>query len=55
MGILWDYFREARERRADLMKDPAQIKQILAMGAEKARSIAIGTLELVRERVGVKY
>lgn len=55
VGILWDYFREARERRADLMKDPAQIKQILAMGAEKARNIGMGTLELVRERVGVKY
>ncbi len=54
-GILWEYFREAREERERLINDPGHIRQILRMGAEKAREIAIPTLELVRERVGVHY
>jgi len=55
VGILWDYFRDAREKRADLMRDPEQIRGILAKGAEKARAIAAGTIDLVRQNVGIKY
>ncbi len=54
-GILWDFFRDAREERARLLKDPGHIKQILAEGAEKARSIGSGTIDLVRKNVGTIY
>jgi len=54
-GILWDYFRDAREKRADLSKNPDQIRAILAQGAEKARAIAADTIDLVRRNVGIKY
>ncbi len=54
-GILWEYFRGPREERERLINEPGHIKQILRMGAEKARGIAIPTLDLVRERVGVRY
>ncbi|MBI5252567.1 MAG: tryptophan--tRNA ligase [Desulfomonile tiedjei] len=54
-AILWDYFRGPREKRETLMNDPEQIKQILRTGAEKARNIAKPTIELVRERVGIRY
>ncbi|MFZ5866550.1 MAG: tryptophan--tRNA ligase [Thermodesulfobacteriota bacterium] len=54
-GILWDFFRDAREERERLVKDPGYIREVLKKGAEKARSVALPTIELVRERVGVKY
>jgi tryptophanyl-tRNA synthetase len=55
VGHIWDYFKDARKKRAELAKDPGYLKQVLAKGAEKARERAIPTLELVRERVGLKY
>jgi len=55
VDLLWEFFREARERREVLAKDPGQVKAILAQGAIKARTKAISTLDLVRERVGLRY
>ena len=42
-----------RERYAELRPDEAALEQILAVGAEKAREIAAGTLAEVRERMGI--
>jgi tryptophanyl-tRNA synthetase len=55
LGILWDYFRGARDKRAELTRDPGFVHQVLAKGAEKARTIAVDTMSLVRERVGLRY
>ncbi|MGV1099807.1 tryptophan--tRNA ligase [Thiovibrio sp. JS02] len=55
VDILWEYFREARERRELLLADPGQVREILRHGAVKARGQAIKTLDLVREKVGLKY
>lgn len=55
LAILWDYFKDARDLRERLLKDEGHIRQILARGAEKARAIALPTMDLVRQRVGVKY
>jgi tryptophanyl-tRNA synthetase len=55
VGILWDFFNDAREKRASLMKDPQYIRNVLTMGAEKARAIATDTIETVRRRVGTRY
>lgn len=55
VGILWDFFHEAREKRARLMADPGYIRQVLAKGAEKARAIGRDTIEDVRRKVGAKY
>jgi tryptophanyl-tRNA synthetase len=55
VGILWEFFREAREKRARLAEDPQHIRNILTMGAEKARAIALDTIKIVRERVGISY
>lgn len=54
-GLIWDYFKEARAAKARLTKDPGYLLKVLAAGAEKARAKALPTLELVRERVGLKY
>jgi tryptophanyl-tRNA synthetase len=42
-----------RERYLQLAADPAAIEQVLQHGAERARSIAAGTVADVRERMGV--
>jgi tryptophanyl-tRNA synthetase len=54
-GILWDYFAGPREERKRLMADQGHIRKILAEGAEKARTIALPTLNDVRKRVGIAY
>jgi len=54
-GLIWDYFREAREKRQELLNDPAYLKEVLVKGAQKAREKAAPTLDLVRNRVGLKY
>jgi tryptophanyl-tRNA synthetase len=54
-GILWDFFSDARAERARLIADPGHIRQVLATGAEKVRAIGGPTLDLARQRVGVKY
>ncbi len=55
VGILWEFFRDAREERARLAEDPQHIRNILTRGAEKARAIAMDTIKAVRERVGISY
>jgi tryptophanyl-tRNA synthetase len=55
VGILWDYFRDAREERTRLINDPGHLRDVLAKGADKAREIATPTLNLVRKRVGTRY
>jgi len=55
VDLLWEFFGEARTRREMLIKDPGHVQAILAQGAVKARAKAAVTLDLVRERVGLKY
>jgi len=55
VDILWEYFREAREKQQQLLADPEQLRAILKKGAVKAREKATVNLDLVRERVGLKY
>ena len=55
LDILWEHFKEAREKREQLLDDKTYLRKILKQGAEKARSKALPTLEMVRERVGLKY
>jgi tryptophanyl-tRNA synthetase len=55
VDLLWEFFGEARERREMLAKDVGQVKEILARGADKARAKATVTLDLVRDRVGLRY
>jgi tryptophanyl-tRNA synthetase len=49
------YFAEAHRKKAEYLEDPAMLRDILKKGADKARVKAMVTLDLVRERVGLKY
>jgi tryptophanyl-tRNA synthetase len=55
LDLLNDKFGEARKKKQQYLGDPAMLREILAKGAEKAREKAIVTLDLVRNRVGLKY
>ena len=47
------HFAPFRERRAEIVADPAYVNRVLAEGAEKARIIARQTLNRVRAAVGL--
>jgi tryptophanyl-tRNA synthetase len=54
-SLIWDFFAEARGKRERLQSDHEQIRDILKAGAEKARTKALPTLEMVRQKVGLAY
>ncbi len=55
LEMISETFAEARQKKAQFMADPAQLRAILRQGGEKAREKAAVTLDLVRDRVGLKY
>jgi tryptophanyl-tRNA synthetase len=55
LDLLNDKFGAAREKKKEYLSDPAELRAILARGADKAREKATVTLDLVRDRVGLKY
>lgn len=50
----WDFFAPMRERRRDLLEEPAYVKNMLAEGASRAREEANGVLARVRKAVGLR-
>jgi tryptophanyl-tRNA synthetase len=54
-SLIWDFFTEARVKREKFQRNPEQIREILKAGAEKARTKALPTLQMVRKRVGLAY
>lgn len=55
LDLINDKFSDARAKKEEFLKDPEMLRQILKNGAEKARQKATVTLDLVRERVGLRY
>jgi tryptophanyl-tRNA synthetase len=55
LDLLNEKFAGARRKKAELLADPASLRAILAKGGAKARAKAAVTLDLVRDRVGLKY
>jgi len=55
LDLLDTKFGEARRKKAEFLADPEMLRNILTKGAEKAREKAVITLDLVRDRVGLKY
>ncbi len=50
--VLVEWVRPFQERTRTFLDDPAQLDKVLAIGAEKARSVAEVTLRRVYERIG---
>ncbi|WP_420208513.1 tryptophan--tRNA ligase [Candidatus Electronema sp. JC] len=53
--LIRDCYAEARARRKELRANEDWLRQTLKQGAEKARAKAAVTLDLVRERTGLRY
>ena len=50
----WNYFAEARKRRAELVADPGYVDQVLAEGAERARTVARAVVRRARKAAGIE-
>jgi tryptophanyl-tRNA synthetase len=55
LDLISDYYADARQKKAEYLADPEMLRVILRKGAVRAREKAVVTLDLVRERVGLKY
>ena len=49
------HFSAARAKKKELLDNQDYLRQVLAEGAEKAREKATVTMDLVRDRMGLKY
>lgn len=55
VDLIDGYYKEARIRRTELLRDKESLRKILDHGALKAREKAVPTLDLVRRKTGLKY
>ncbi|MEA2027544.1 MAG: tryptophan--tRNA ligase [Campylobacterota bacterium] len=51
--LIWDEFADARAKREYYQNNPNEVREILDMGANKARAIAQDKMKKVREAVGI--
>jgi tryptophanyl-tRNA synthetase len=53
LELVDDHFRPFRERRRELEADPDYVKDVLGEGGRRARAVAQGVMERVREATGL--
>jgi len=53
--VMWEYFRECRDKRAYYEKNQDEVRAILQSGASKAKEIASPMIEKIRSATGVSY
>ena len=53
--LIRDYFADARARKKELLANQDYLREVLEKGANKAREKATTTLDLVRDRIGLRY
>lgn len=51
--LIWDYFKEAREKREYYLNNTNEVYDILETGANKARNIAAQKMQIIRDAVGI--
>ncbi|MFH2105050.1 MAG: tryptophan--tRNA ligase [Parcubacteria group bacterium] len=49
-----DYFANFRQKREELLADESKLREMLEMGAEKARNTAQENIEKIKKKVGLK-
>ncbi len=52
---VWNFFAPYREERDALLEDEDRLNGILKKGADKAREVALKTINDVRKRTGIQY
>ncbi len=53
--VIWEYFRLYRERREYFESHQEEVRELLALGAAKARAVAQPIMEKVRSVTGINY
>jgi len=53
--VMWEYFREFREKREYYERNQDEVREILSMGANKAKNIAQPMIEKIRSATGIMY
>ncbi|MFA5455521.1 MAG: tryptophan--tRNA ligase [Sulfurimonas sp.] len=53
--VMWEYFREFREKREYFEAHQNEVREILKVGALRAREIALPTIEKIRSATGIRY
>jgi len=51
--VIAEYFADFRDKKANLMENPKQIREILIAGASKAQKVAAQTLAEVKAKIGL--
>ncbi len=52
--LYWEYFRPMRDKRADLLKNPDTVREILNQGATVARNTASATMTEIKNSIGIR-
>lgn len=53
--VMWEYFRDFREKREYYETHQDEVREILRAGAAKAKEAALPTIEKIRSVTGIKY
>ena len=53
--VIWEYFKEQRERREYYASNQGEVREILNLGANKARESAMPMIEKIRTATGIRY
>ena len=53
--VMWEYFKDFREKREYFEAHQDEVREILKAGAAKAREIALPTIEKIRSVTGIRY
>ncbi len=51
--LIWDYYKDAREKREHYLNNTDEVYDILSDGAKKASKIAKAKMEIIRDAVGI--
>ena len=53
--VMWEYFKEYREKREYYMNNQGEVREILTMGAQKASAVSAEMIEKIRTATGIRY
>ena len=53
--VMWEYFRDFREKREYYETHQDEVREILNMGASKAKESAMPMIEKIRSATGIHY
>jgi tryptophanyl-tRNA synthetase len=53
--VIWEHFKPYREKREYYISHQDEVREILKMGANKARESAMPMIEKIRSATGISY